>query len=189
MVERHWCKALDCILMVFMYCYYHKFMCVCWLSRRRPQNPVHAITFELLLDFFQFWHDCWPWPIDYLIRFWSIFVVTLTLNFKVKYGICYISAINGPIATKRKANISIEPKASNVTIWVWLWPWPWPWIFKVKYGICYISTKSGPKVRYKDLPDSDRGDFRCRRAVDSSSCYLFHWQCLRNKYLCISCHP
>ena len=25
------------------------------------------------------------------------------------------------------------------------------------------------KVRYKDLPDSDRGDFRCRRAVDSSS--------------------
>ena len=25
------------------------------------------------------------------------------------------------------------------------------------------------KVRCKDLPDSDRGDFRCRRAVDSSS--------------------
>ena len=82
MVERHWCKALDCILMVFMYCYYHQFMCVCWLSRRRPQSLVHAITFELLLDFFQFWHDCWPWPIDYLIRFWSIFVVTLTLNFQ-----------------------------------------------------------------------------------------------------------
>ena len=29
-------------------------------------------------DFFHFWHDCWPWPVDYLIRFWSIFVVTLT---------------------------------------------------------------------------------------------------------------
>ena len=27
--------------------------------------------------FFHFWHDCWPWPVDYLIRFWSIFVVTL----------------------------------------------------------------------------------------------------------------
>ena len=25
------------------------------------------------------------------------------------------------------------------------------------------------KVRCKDLPDSDRGDFRCRRAVDSST--------------------
>ena len=25
------------------------------------------------------------------------------------------------------------------------------------------------KVRCKDLPDSDWGDFRCRRAVDSSS--------------------
>ena len=52
---------------------------------------------------------------------------------------------------------------------VWFWPWPGPWIFRVKYGICYISTKSGQKVSCKDLPDSDRGDFRCRRAVDSSS--------------------
>ena len=33
-----------------------------------------------------------PWPIDYLIWFWSIFIV--------KYGICYISAKNDPIATK-----------------------------------------------------------------------------------------
>ena len=31
-------------------------------------------------------------------------------------GICYISAKTGPIATKQKANISIELKASNVTI-------------------------------------------------------------------------
>ena len=29
-------------------------------------------------------------------------------RYEVKYGICYISAKNGPIATKRKANISIE---------------------------------------------------------------------------------
>ena len=33
-----------------------------------------------------------------------------------KYGSCYISAKNGAIATKRKANISIDVKASNVTI-------------------------------------------------------------------------
>ena len=31
---------------------------------RRPQIPVHTITFEQFFDFFNFWHDCWPWPID-----------------------------------------------------------------------------------------------------------------------------
>ena len=31
--------------------------------------------------------------------------MTMSLNFKVKYGICYILAKNGPIATKQKANI------------------------------------------------------------------------------------
>ena len=86
----------------FMFLY--RFVC-----RRRPQILVHAITFErhfwisfifstivgpdlqiTWLDFGRF--SSWPWP-----RF-----------FKVKYGICYISAKNGPIATKRKANISIE---------------------------------------------------------------------------------
>ena len=52
---------------------------------------------------------------------------TLTLNFqgqivsrewyfKVRSGICYISAKNGLIATKRKANISIKIYASNGTI-------------------------------------------------------------------------
>ena len=80
-------------------------------------------------------HRIWPWPWPWP---WI---------FKVKYGICYTSAKNGPIATKRKANISIEPKASNATIrfdlghdfdlWIFkvkcdldLWPhtWPWPWI-------------------------------------------------------------
>ena len=32
-----------------------------------------------------------------------------------------------------------------------VWPWPWPW-----------------KVKCQDLTDSDRGDFRCRYAFDSS---------------------
>ena len=45
-------------------------------------------------------HRIWPWP-------WF---------FKVKYGICNNSAKNGPIATKRNANISIEFQTSNVTI-------------------------------------------------------------------------
>ena len=49
-----------------------------------------------------------------------------------------------PVATKRKATISIELKPS--THQVWPWSWPWLWIFKVKYGISYFSAKSGPIV-------------------------------------------
>ena len=142
----------------------------------------------------RFWPWPWPWP-------WI---------FKIKYRICYISAKNGPIATKQKSNISIEFQASNVTngfdldhnlyLWIFkvkrdldLWPhaWPWPWIFMVKFWNSCISEWEGrltlhkgygsrsfndhdhdhlvTKVRCMDLPDSDRGDFSCRRAVDSSS--------------------
>ena len=71
--------------------------------------------------------------------------MTLTWIFKVKYGICYISAKNGLIATKQKANISIEPYTPQ------MWPSDLTLamtltlnILKVKYGICYISAKNGP---------------------------------------------
>ena len=122
-------------------------------------------------------HRVWPWP-------WHWPCI-----FKVKYGICYISAKKGPIATKQKTNISIKIWASNETIGFDLdhdlklsrsnmefaisqlkmvslprnkkqtyrlnsmpqiWPWPW-------------------KVRCEDLTNSDQGDYRCRRAIDSSS--------------------
>ena len=55
---------------------------------------------------------------------------------------------DGPIATKPKSKhiISIELNDQRV----WLLPWPW-------------------KVRCKDLLDSDRGDFKCRRVIYSSS--------------------
>ena len=56
------------------------------------------------------------------------------------------------------------------------------WIFKVKYEICCISTKSGQKVRWSDLPDCDRGDLNCRRAIDSSS-WLKWLQYYHNAYL------
>ena len=75
--------------------------------------------------------------------------------------------------------------------WVWPWSWPWPWIFKVKPWNSRISGIEGSidieqkglihdhdrdilvtKMRCKDLPDSDRGDFRCRRVVDWSSDYV-----------------
>ena len=108
--------------------------------RRWPQILVHAITFEQLLDFFHFWHDCRPWSINCLIRFWSIFVVTLTLNFQGQI-LLYLS---------QKWSDCHETKSKHID-WtlglecdhrVWPWPWPWPWIFKVKYGICYISAKN-----------------------------------------------
>ena len=62
-----------------------------------PQNKSKHIdwTQGLKCD-----HRVWPWS-------WI---------FKVKYGISYISAKNGLIAMKWKANIAIELKASNVTI-------------------------------------------------------------------------
>ena len=95
-------------------------------------------------------HQVWPWPWPWP---WI---------FKVKYWICYISAKNGPLATKQKANISIELQASNVTnvfdldhnldLWIlkvkcdlhlWLPTWPWPWIFMVKFWNSCISEWEG----------------------------------------------
>ena len=86
-------------------------------------------------------HQISPWP-------WS-----WPWIFKGKYGICYISTKSGPIATKRKANISIELQASNVNngfdvdhdldLFIFkvkyhldLWPhtWPWPWIAVTQNG-------------------------------------------------------
>ena len=75
----------------------------------------------------QIWHLSWPctWPWPWI--------------FKVKYGIHYIFAKNGPIVTKQKANIS----SLKCNHWIWPWLWAWPWIFKVKYGICDIVAKNG----------------------------------------------
>ena len=101
-------------------------------------------------------HRVWPWPWPWP---WI---------FKVKYGISYISAKSGPIASKRKANISIELQASNVTngfefdhnldLWILkvnldldLWPhtWPWPWIFMVKFWNSCISEWEGRLTLHK----------------------------------------
>ena len=90
----------------------------------------------------------WPWPWPWI--------------FKVKYGICCISAKSGPIAAKRKANILIDLQASNVTngfdldhnldLWIlkvkrdldlWAHTWLWPWIFMVKFWNSCISEWEG----------------------------------------------
>ena len=121
--------------------------------------------------------------------------MTLTLNFQGQiWNFLYLS---------QKWSDCHETKSKHID-WtlglkcdhrVWPRPWPWPWIFKVKYGISYISAKSGPIATKRkanisielqasnvtngmDLPDSDWGDFSCRRAVDSSSFVINMWNVL-----------
>ena len=103
-------------------------------------------------------HGVWPWP---------------PWIFKVKYGNCYISTKNGLIATKRKANISIELKASKVTMGFDLGHDLDLEFSSSNMEFAISLSKSDPKVRCKDLQNSDRGDFWCRRAVDSSSCNMY----------------
>ena len=105
------------------------------------------------------------WPLGLTL------VMTLTLNFQGQtWNLLHLSQemVWLPQNEKQTYRFNLGIKCDHQ---IWPWPWPWPWIYKVKYGICYISTKSGPKIRCKDLPDSDQGDFRCLRAVDSSSLY------------------
>ena len=111
---------------------------------RRLQILVYAITFEQFLDFFHFWHDCLPWPIDYLNRFWWIFVVTFTSNFQGQiWNLLYLNQRWCDCHGTKSKHIDW----SQGLKWdhqVSPWPWPWPWMFKVKYGICYISAKNRP---------------------------------------------
>ena len=93
----------------------------------------------------------WPWPWPWI--------------FKVKYEICYISTKSGLIATKQKSNISIWTLGLKCDNGFDLGHDIDIWIFKVICDLDHLVTK----VRCKDLPDSERGDFRCRRAVDSSN--------------------
>ena len=99
------------------------------------------------------------WPSDLTLT------MTMTLNFQGQIqNFLYLNK-SGPFATKQEANISIELQASNVTNGFDIGHDLDIWIFKVKCDLDHLVTK----VRCKDLPDSDGGDFKCRRAVDSYS--------------------
>ena len=124
------------------------YLCQKWHDCDETKSKHIDWTLGLKCDH-QIWPWPWPWP-------WI---------FKVKYGISYMSTKSGPIATKQKANMSIQLQASNVTNGFDLGHYLDIWILKVKCDLDHLVTK----VRCKDLPDSDRGDFRCWRAVDSSS--------------------
>ena len=135
------------------------YLCQKWCDCHETKSKHINWTLCLKCDH-QIWPWPWPWP-------WI---------FKVKYGICCISTKSGPIAMERKANISIQLQASNVTNGFYLGHDLDIWIFKVKCDLDHLVTK----VRCKDLPDSDRGDFRCRCAIDSSNlrCHRTHYDAI-----------
>ena len=86
----------------------------CFLRRRRcPQVSVHALTSGQPFGFLSFWQQ--DSATDYRTIFRSIFLVTLTLNFRVRHRFFTSQPKNNPIATKQIANISIEHWASNMT--------------------------------------------------------------------------
>ena len=150
-----------------------------WTNCHKTKSKHIDWTLSLKCDR---WIWPWPWP-------WSWI-------FKVKYAICYISAKNVRLSQNKKQkywlNSMPQMWPSDLTftmtltlnlqgqIWNLLylsqkwfdchkmksshidwpvglndhkvWPWRWPW-----------------KVRCKDLPDSDQGDFRCQHAIHLSS--------------------
>ena len=104
-----------------------------------------------------------PWDSN-VTRLDLTLAITLTLNFQGK--ICNLLYLNEKWSDcyTTKSKISIELQAPNVTNGFDLDHDLDIWIFKVKCDLDHLVTK----VRRKDLPDRDWGDFRCRRAVDSS---------------------
>ena len=88
--------------------------------------------------------------------------MTLTLNFQGQiWNLLYLNQKWSDYHETKSKHIDLNSR-----------PQMWPcghdidiWIFKVICDFDHLVTK----VRCKDLPDSDRGDFRCRRAIDSSS--------------------
>ena len=110
------------------------------------------------------WLWPWPWP--------SIF--------KVKYRICYISAKNGRIATKRKANISIELQASNVTNGFELDHNLDHWILKVKCDLTFDHTDDldhGFSWSNFEIVVSQNGrpDWHCTKEVAVGHSWPWSW--------------
>ena len=119
------------------------------------------------------WPYSWPWPWMfqgqiskelYLRNWWSDWC-----EIKIKW-----------------VNMTLG-RLYDLALWPHPWPWPWSWNFKVKVWNSFISGMGRPidmerkyvshpfmtmiltsvtMVGWADVPDSDWGDFRRRRAVD-----------------------
>ena len=123
-------------------------LCFCSGSYASAAASHRLLSTRQLLNnffyFFHFCHNCWPWPTDYLIRFWLIFIVNLIFNFQGQiWNLLYLSQKWSDCHETKNKHIDwiLGLQCDHL---VWPSPWPWPWIFKVKYGICYISAKNGP---------------------------------------------
>ena len=86
-----------------------------------PPPAADSCSLDNFVDFFNFWHfwrNCWIWPIDKII--WLDFGWYSSWPwpwiFKVNMDFAIYLSQKCPIATKLKINISIDLKASNVTI-------------------------------------------------------------------------
>ena len=93
------------------------------------------------------------WPLRLTVA------MTLTLNFQGQVWTLLYPSQKWSDCHKMKNKYIDWTLGLKYDQWDWPWPWPSHWIMKVKYGICWC----------KDLLDSDQGDFRCQRAINSSS--------------------
>ena len=105
-------------------------------------------------------HPVWLWPWHWP---WI---------FKVKYRICYISAKNGQITSKRKANISIELQASNVTNGFELDHTLDLWILKVKCHLDHGFSWSNFEIV---VSQNGRADWHCTKEVAVGHSWPWSW--------------
>ena len=88
--------------------------------RDQLQTFFHAITFENLFEFLLFLAG----HIDYLIRFWLIFVVTLTLNFPGQtWNFLYLSQ-KCQLPWNITWTYCLNTRPQGHQFWHWLWHLP-----------------------------------------------------------------
>ena len=177
--ESRW--LLDCILEKFvLHCYFGKFSLFCPYLRNGWPIDVN----EKEVHWLDTGYNLWPWPLTSLM--------TLTLDF---------SRSNFEIALSPELLVWCDMKRKwvNMTLGrlydlaLWPHPWSWRWSFKVRVWNSFIAGMGRPIDNerkgcessiydhdidlcdhggVRDVPDSDRGDFRRRRTVDISSLHL-----------------
>ena len=117
---------------------------VCCRCRHWPQTFTHAIISKQLFRFLSFLVGFMDLTIDYLIRFWLIFVVMLTLNFQGQiWNLLYLlqkwSDCQEIISKHIDRTSGLKCNPSYLILVMTLTS-----MLKVKFGICYISAKHCP---------------------------------------------
>ena len=122
-----------------------------WSDCHETKSKHIDWTLRLKCDH-QFWPWPWPWP-------WI---------FKVKYGISYISAKSGPIATKRKANISIDLQASM-----------WPMGLNLTITLTFEFWRSNLTLTFYHTHDLDHGFSWSNFEITVSQNGRADWHCTK----------